>query len=251
MKRIVIGLLGAVLLIVGAKSYAWNPFKKSSYNKLSSSIKSAANSVANETTKAANVVAKETTKAADATKESIVSVAQDTYKGMRVFGNVLKKEIADPVVDAGDTVIKKLKDCGEVVALGSEWAAKKAAYEAALGVLQATREMAVVDPRVFGQYAGYVAATAGLEAGKLSAQGIAKMMEGIGALAGGAFNITEVSFDAQATDLAAGKLPIFVLKGVFCGSRQTIKFQFDVKNAFESMNGVVKDVLHTIAIGAM
>lgn len=177
---------------------------------------------------------------------AFVSLGKGIEKGFVDFGRLFEKEVINPIVAAGDVIVSKFKDCSAVVALGSEWAAKKSAYEAAQGALLVANEINNADPLQYGVIAAKEAALLGLDAGKLGAEGLAHVMEGMGVLIGGGFNITEVSFDVQANDLAQGKLPLFKIKGFFFGKFCDMSFQFDVNNPEKSMEAVVKELIKIV-----
>lgn len=177
---------------------------------------------------------------------AFVNLGKDIEKGFIDFGRLFEKEVINPVVAAGDVILSKFKDCGDVVALGSEWAAKKSAYEAAQGSLMVVNEINEADPLQYGVIAVKEAALLGLDAGKLGAEGLAHMMEGMGVLIGGGFNITEVSFDVQANDLVQGKLPLFKIKGYFFGKFCDMSFQFDVNKPEESFMSIVKELIKIV-----
>ncbi len=177
---------------------------------------------------------------------TFVKLGKDIEKGFLDFGALFQKEVINPIVAAGDVILSKFNDCGQVVALGSEWAAKKSAYESAQGALLVVNEINEADPLQYGVIAAKEAALLGLDAGKLGAEGLAHMMEGIGAIIGGGFNITEVSFDVQAADLVQGKLPLFQIKGFFFGKACEFKFQFDVNSPEKSMEAIVKELIKIV-----
>ncbi|MBS1986721.1 hypothetical protein JST99_02210 [Candidatus Dependentiae bacterium] len=177
---------------------------------------------------------------------TFVKLGKDIEKGFLDFGALFQKEVINPVVAAGDVILSKFKDCSQVVALGSEWAAKKSAFESAQGALLVVNEINEADPLQYGVIAVQEAALLGLDAGKLGAEGLAHMMEGIGAIIGGGFNITEVSFDVQAADLVQGKLPLFQIKGFFFGKACNFTFQFDVNNPEKSMESIVKELIKIV-----
>lgn len=177
---------------------------------------------------------------------AFVGLGKDIEKGFINFGRLFEKDVINPIVAAGDVILSKFKDCGDVVALGSEWAAKKSAFEAAQGALLVANEINNADPLQYGVIAVKEAALLGLDAGKLGAEGLAHMMEGMGVLIGGGFNITEVSFDLQANDLAQGKLPLFKIKGYFFGKWCDMSFQFDVNNPEKSFESIVKELIKIV-----
>jgi hypothetical protein len=179
-------------------------------------------------------------------KTAFVGLGKDIVKGFVDFGQLFEKQVVNPIVSAGDVIVSKFKECSAVIALGSEWAAKKSAYEAAQGAVLATQQINDADPLQYGVYAAKQAALLGLDAGKLGAEGLAHMVEGIGVVIGGGFNITELLFDVQATDLAQGKLPLFQIKGIFFGKPCQFTFQFDVNNPEKSMEAVVKELIKLV-----
>lgn len=179
-------------------------------------------------------------------KENIEKAGKEIETAFASFGKTLEKQVADPIVAAGDEILARFKDCSEVVALGSEWAAKKSAYETALGVLAVTQQVNDADPLQYGVYLTKEAALLGLDAGKLGAEGLAHMIEGMGVIIGGGFNITEVAFDVQVADLVQGKLPLLQIKGVFFGKQRVVSLQFDVNNPEKSMETLVKELIKMV-----
>ncbi|MCA9770349.1 hypothetical protein KC460_03190 [Candidatus Dependentiae bacterium] len=179
--------------------------------------------------------------------EDVGENIKDTFKeGVEFMGKTFKNA-KDLVEDA----FKRVKECVAVVGLGSKWAAKKAAYEAAKVSLDAANELKVLDPRLTAlEVAQQTAKTAlgvaqeSLAAAEKSAQAFSKLLQGLSVAAGKGINIKSMSFEAYMSELLkSAKGPRMTIDAVILGQKIKKDIQVDFSKPLEAAKRLMKEII--------
>jgi len=169
------------------------------------------------------------------------------------LGNQIKgglQKAGNKIKDGINKGIDKTKACSEVVALGSEWAAKQAGLQTAKGVLNASETLQKSDPRLVGLLTAEKAAVAALEVAQgtldvaqKASEGIAKTTKFMGDIASQGFNIETISFKTTSEQLIKSESPPLTITGTIAGQHFDTTIQgvnFSSSDAF--VNSVLKNL---------
>jgi hypothetical protein len=223
--RIILLVAASIVMSLGVINQAFNPFSASDWEDVGDTIKGGF--------------------------EDLGSSLKNAFEKGVEFGGKVYHSAKDLV----EEVFKKIEACTKVVPLGAEWAAKKAAYEAAQATLQAADTLKVLDPRVLSFQVAEETANASLEAAKQAlegarqtAQGVSKVLESIATAAGKGFNVKEISFETYMSKLIEGKGPKVTFVADILGQSVTLKdFEINFNKPVEAAKDIVKMVAEKIA----
>lgn len=168
--------------------------------------------------------------------------------GNKIKGGV--EDVGNKIKGGLQTGIDKAKACSEVVSLGSEWAAKQAAFQTAKGALTASEQLQKADPRLTGLLVaeksaqlGLKAAEEGLSVAQKASEGIAAGTKLLGDIASNAFNIESMSFETTSEQLMKNESPPIKVVGTIAGQHFDITIQgVDFSNSDTFVNSVLKNL---------
>lgn len=209
--------------------YGWNPFSKSDWEDVGNKIKGGF--------------------------ETIGDKFKDAFeKGVEFAGTVYHD-----AKSLGEMIFKKIVSCTKIVGLGTEWTAKKAAYETAKATLEAGDKLKVLDPRVLALQTSEIAAKASLEvaqktldAAQKSAEIVSKSMDLLATGLKKGFNVKKVSIEANLSELIKAKTPTITLQAEMFG--QTVNLNnvsFDFSNQVESAKNLMLQILGKVKGAAL
>lgn len=146
--------------------------------------------------------------------------------------------------------LDKAKACSEVVALGSEWAAKQAGLQAAKKILITSETLQKTDPRLVGLLTAEKSAEAALkvaqgtlEAAQKASEGIAKGTKLMGDIVSQGFNIESISFKSTSEQLMKNEPLPFNIVGTIAGRH----FDTTIKGVdFSSSDAFVSSILKNL-----
>jgi len=170
-------------------------------------------------------------------------------------------DIFDSIKKGIDTTVKKVKEgvnkgidktkaCAEVVALGTEWAAKQGGLQAAKGTLKAAETLQKTDPRLVGLLTAQKAATLALDAAKVTlvaaekaSEGIAKATKLVGDIASKGFSVDSITFETTSKDLMEQKPLSLHIIGTIAGKRfNAIVKDINFSNADSFVSSILKNL---------
>jgi len=146
--------------------------------------------------------------------------------------------------------IEKTKACADVVALGTEWAAKQAGLQTAKGVLKAAETLQKTDPRLVGLLIAQKTASAALDAAQgtlfvaqKASEVIAKATKLAGDIVSKGFSVDSITFNTTSKELMAQKPLTLRITGTIAGQH----FNTTVKDInFSNVDSFVTSILKNL-----